>query len=128
MHVIAEHEISLTAYRIGIEVQEKPWGGEWGTPEDNGARTIYDKDRPWYHLWTVNENAIRATVQPQCLVDMVEDTSFHYYVDQLYSSRELATRKFLPGESSPPIEDAENNIGLEWNGSRSLPAQIPTSR
>jgi len=87
--------LKLTAYSITIEVQEKPWGGVWGSPEDKGTYTISGGStsgstgsgssgsgsagtvsRPWYHLWTVNDNAIRANVAPQCLGDIVTNSTF----------------------------------------------------
>ena len=102
-----------TAYIIGIEVQEKPWGAPfdkeeesscsscscsssssssstsngsssscsdsnngWEEPADTGERVVSGKTRPWYHLWDVNDNAIRAIVTPQSLGDWVTNTEF----------------------------------------------------
>jgi len=69
-------EIELTAYRITKEIREKPWGGTWGNPEDNDTYQVDGKLRNWYHLWSVNENAIRAVVEPQCIGDIVLDSHF----------------------------------------------------
>ena len=64
-------DLYLTAYKIEIEVKEKPWGGGWISPEDQNTYVVAGKERPWYHLWQENENAIRADVKPQCLADIV---------------------------------------------------------
>ena len=64
-----------TAYRITIETMEKPWGGSWdGTT--GGERTQDGKLRQWFHLWEINENAIRPLVAPLDLSEWVTDTGF----------------------------------------------------
>jgi len=93
-HPSCSTTLELTAYTISIGVQEKPWGDSWGSPEDKGTYLVGSSStsgtsgpvsssgntgsvsRPWYHLWTVNDNAIRANVAPQCLGDIVTNSTF----------------------------------------------------
>ena len=74
--------------------------GSWGEPEEQGEHLVIDDDgndimRRWYVLKAENENAIRAVVEPQCLADIVEKTTFHS------SQGTLPTRDFLPNEEAP---------------------------
>ena len=100
--------LKLTAYRIKIEVQEKPWGGNWGPPTAGAADPSIPRN-PWYHLWRVNENAIRANVEPQCLADIVADTVFE-------EPNSLETENFGTGESpdsnaQPPWKKITAGVG-----------------
>ena len=70
------NELKFTVYDVTHEVLEKPWGGEWGPPKDQGIRTVDGESRPWYHLWEENENAIRANVEPLFLREFVTSSSF----------------------------------------------------
>ena len=74
-----------TAYRITVDAREKPWGSGgstgstnsgWGSPT-NGSRPVDGKQRPWFHLWDINENAIRANVSPGSMNDLITDSSFN---------------------------------------------------
>ena len=70
-------ELKLTAYRIEMDVLEKPWGHEnWSFPEDQDKYDVNGKERHWYHLWDENENIIWADVEPECLKDIVTDRSY----------------------------------------------------
>ena len=78
-HAQVSDTLNLTVYRIKVEVKEKPVDGNWSDPEDQGTRTIATSGqtitRPWYHLWSVNENAIRVVVEPQALGNMVRTST-----------------------------------------------------
>ncbi len=67
---------NVVVYTITMSVQEKPWGGTWGTVEDQGSRSVNGETRQWYHLWKENENAIKANLIPSCLEEVVTDASF----------------------------------------------------
>lgn len=60
-----EAEEELTAYRINVDVMEKPWGGEWDGPGSQGE--YGNPIKKWFHLWEMNENAIRAYAEPGIL-------------------------------------------------------------
>ena len=47
-----------------IQTEEKPWGGNWSNPEDKGTRSVNGKNQQWYHLWSENENVVRAVLTP----------------------------------------------------------------
>jgi len=106
-------EIAFTAYSIGIEVQEKPWGGDWDGPEDADDRVVdVDSDgneirRNWYHLWTVNDNAIRADVAPQFLAEIVDDTNFSVERVGTTGPGILPVGKFIPPKTPPPLPDGQ---------------------
>jgi len=87
-----------TAYHIGMEVQERPWGGDWNAPEDSG--TYVADGRTWYHLWKINDNAIRAVPTPMCLAEAMTKTTFTGLDVRDFEPEE---RPF-PGEE-PPIEE-----------------------
>ena len=82
---------NIVVYAITISAQEKPWGGPWGTVEDQGSRSVDGETRQWYHLWKVNENAIKAEVEPPFLAQEVTNTTFVG----------LATTDFEPSERAP---------------------------
>ena len=67
---------SGTAYSITIEVMEKPWGGTWNRPENSGTRVVDGVARNWFMLWGMNNNAIRANVEPPMLAELATGSSF----------------------------------------------------
>jgi len=126
--------ITFTNYLITIRTQEKPWNGAWsgplsacpdencpnpncptecccleGGPEDKGIRPIFKNNgktdhRRWHHLWTVNKNAIRAKVKPECLGELVRDTTF-----------ELPNESILPvGQFEEPHNPPPSHIIPKW--------------
>ena len=112
-HDSCSNTIDVTAYSISQEAKEKPWDGSWNPPEDkeiisaggstssssgaaSSSGSTATAQRTWYHLWAVNENAIRASVLPSCLADIVTDTSF----------AGLSVSAFSP-ESSAPTPNAK---------------------
>jgi hypothetical protein len=58
-----------------MSTSEKPWGGGWGGTQ-SGTRPVDGKNRRWFHLWKINENAIRASASPSVLHALVTDSSF----------------------------------------------------
>jgi hypothetical protein len=92
---------SGTAYQIAILAKEKPWGGTWNEVEDSGTYS----SRSWYHMWSINENAICANVTPSCLAQKVTDTSFTGISTDVFSSGS-------PGTVTPPWKKITSGIGL----------------
>ena len=87
---------SGTAFSITVDAMEKPWGGQWGEPENSGWRTVFVNDvrtsRRWFTLWDVNENALRAVVEPSVLTEWMKDSKFSG----------IETEDFAPGEGPQP--------------------------
>jgi len=83
---------TATAYRTTISALEKPWGSSEGSSSgSNGWESVtsgtrkFDEDedgkdlrRPWFHMWAVNRNAIKATIAPSDLNKWEEETEFAF--------------------------------------------------
>jgi len=84
-----------TAYSVTISAMEKPWGSGvgsssgssgggssgWVSPTGGTRKADVDEDgkdihRQWFHLWDINENALRANIAPNDLAGYVKESSF----------------------------------------------------
>jgi len=93
---------SATAYQITTEVMEKSWGGEWSAPT-SGTRTVIDSEgnetqRQWVMLWAFNDNAMQATVTPDVVQTLVEETDF----------QGISTAAFDPEKTAPNTDDGKS--------------------
>jgi hypothetical protein len=83
------------AYSVTIGAMEKPWGSSvgsssgssgggssgWVSPTGGTRKADVDEDgkdihRQWFHLWDINENALRANIAPNYLAGYVKESSF----------------------------------------------------